>query len=67
MRVSGGSTPNTSMTLSITAEDLKALKAAGMSDDILKALIIYSSRDSSDIERERAEGLLKGMGVVIVP
>jgi hypothetical protein len=50
-----------------TVEDLKELKAAGMSDEIIKALIIYSSRDSSDVERERAETYLKDMGVVIVP
>ena len=50
-----------------TAEDLKALKAAGMSDDILKALIIYSSRDSSDLERERSQAFLKEMGVVVIP
>ena len=48
-------------------EDLKALKADGMSDDVLKALIIYSSQDSSDIERERAQTYLKDMGVIIVP
>ena len=50
-----------------TVEDLKELKAAGMSDDVLKALIIYSSRDTSDVERERAATYLKDMGVVIVP
>jgi len=50
-----------------TVEDLKELKAAGMSDDILKALIIYSSRDSSDLERERSHAFLKEMGVVVIP
>ena len=50
-----------------TVEDLKELKAAGMSDDVLKALIIYSSRDSSDIERDRAHTVLRDMGIVIIP
>jgi len=50
-----------------TVEDLKELKAAGMSDDVLTALIICSSRDSSDLERERSQALLKEMGVVVIP
>lgn len=50
-----------------SAQDLVKLKEAGLSDDVLKAIVVSSSEKSSDAERERTYGLLKEMGVVIVP
>jgi hypothetical protein len=46
-------------------KDIKSLKAAGFSDEVIQAIIIYGTRDSGDIERDRAWRMLQGMGIII--
>ena len=46
-------------------DDLLALKAAGLSDSTLQALIIYHSDSSPAAERERAWRFLHQMGFII--
>ena len=50
----------------LIGSEIAQLKQAGLSADVLKAIVVSSSEKSSDAERERAYGLLKEMGVVIV-
>ena len=45
--------------------DIKSLKAAGFSDEVIQAIIVYGTRDPGDVERERAWRLLQGMGIII--
>ena len=46
-----------------TAKDIIELKNAGVSDEIIQAIIIFGSKDSSDIEREKAWDMLRNMGI----
>ena len=48
-----------------TAKDINELKNAGVSDEIIKAIIIFGSKDSSDIEREKAWDILRNMGIIL--
>ena len=48
-----------------TAKDIIELKNAGLSDEIIQAIIIFGSRDSSDIEREKAWDMLRNMGIIL--
>ena len=48
-----------------TAKDIIELKNAGLSDEIIQAIIVFGSRDSSDIEREKAWDMLRNMGVFL--
>jgi hypothetical protein len=45
-----------------TVEDIVRLKKAGMSDEVLQAIIAASRRDA-DVERDRALRQLQEMGV----
>jgi len=49
-----------------TAEDIIALKKAGVSDDVLQA-IVAANRPNSDLEREEALRMLSGMGIWVEP
>ena len=48
-----------------TAKDIIELKNAGVSDKIIQAIIIFGSKDSSDIEREKAWDMLRNMGIFL--
>lgn len=48
-----------------TAKDIIELKNAGVSDEIIQAIIIFGSKDSNDIEREKAWGMLQSMGIFL--
>lgn len=48
-----------------TVEDILALKRAGMSDDIIQAVILVSSESTQARERERAWRMLERMGFVL--
>jgi hypothetical protein len=48
-----------------TAKDIVELKHAGVSDEIIQAIIIYGSKDSSDIDREKAWDMLRNMGIIL--
>jgi hypothetical protein len=51
----------------LTGGEIVQLKAAGMSGDVLRALIIHGSRNSSDVERAQAQTFLREMGIVVIP
>jgi len=48
-----------------TVEDILALKRAGMSDDIIQAVILVSSESTEARDRERAWRMLERMGFVL--
>lgn len=48
-----------------TAGDIIKLREAGLSDDVIRAVIIYGSGNSDDLEREKAWEMLKNMGIVV--
>jgi hypothetical protein len=48
-----------------TAKDIIELKNAGVSDEVIKAIIVYSSQDSNDRDRQRAWEMLNNMGLVV--
>jgi len=48
-----------------TAKDIIELKNAGVSDEIIQAIIIFGSKDSNDIEREKAWDMLRNMGIFL--
>ena len=48
-----------------TISDIIELKNEGLSEDTIKALITYSSKSSSDMERDEAWEMLKNMGIII--
>jgi hypothetical protein len=48
-----------------TVKDIVKLKHAGVSDEIIQAIIIYESKDSSDIDREKAWDMLRNMGIIL--
>ena len=48
-----------------TAKDIIELKNAGVSDKIIQAIIIFGSKDSNDIEREKAWDMLRNMGIFL--
>jgi hypothetical protein len=48
-----------------TAKDIIALKDAGVSDEIIQAIIIFGSKNSSEIEREKAWETLRSMGIFL--
>ena len=48
-----------------TAKDIIELKNAGVSDEIIQAIIIFGSKDSSDNEREKAWDMLRNMGIIL--
>jgi len=49
-----------------TVQDLIALKKAGLSDDVLRAIVALN-RPSSEVEREEALRLLNQMGIWVEP
>jgi hypothetical protein len=48
-----------------TARDIIELKNAGVSDETIEAIVIFGSRDVSDIEHRKAWDMLKKMGIII--
>jgi len=46
-------------------KDIKDLKAAGFSDEVIQAIIVYGTRDPGDEERAKARNMLHGMGVIV--
>jgi len=48
-----------------TAKDIIELKNAGVSDEIIQTIIIFGSKDSNDIEREKAWSMLQSMGIFL--
>lgn len=48
-----------------TADDIIKLKQAGVSDDVIQAIIISGSSSRSQTDRERAWQMLNSMGIVV--
>jgi hypothetical protein len=48
-----------------TVRDIIELKQAGVSDEVIKAIVDFSSKNSNDTERGRAEEILKDIGIII--
>lgn len=48
-----------------TVDDILALKKAGMSDDVIQAIILVSSESTQARDRDRAWRMLEQMGIVI--
>ncbi len=48
-----------------TIKDIIELKNAGVSDDLIQAIIIFTTRDANDVEREKAWDMLKNMGIIV--
>jgi len=48
-----------------TAKDIVELKRSGMSDEVIQAIIVFGSKNVSDVERENAWEMLKNMGIIL--
>ena len=46
-------------------ESKQILKQAGISDEIIQAIIIFGSRDVNDVDREKAWEMLNNMGIIV--